>query len=163
MESKATIDQEQATVEQGVAGAENVASGNPIVKVGKKYGTDGRIPPGTQMKNQGWVISTNNEFVFIMQTEGNLVLYRVIGKPPEKEGDVFEGQAVWSTGTVVPPNPGEFFAFQWPDGNLVVYGVKGPAWNAGTQVFPGIPVALEVSTEGQLNLYKTQVVWSMPK
>jgi hypothetical protein len=56
--------------------------------------------------------------MLIMQGDGNLVLYNMMGAP------------IWSTGTV--GYPGSYFAIQ-NDGNLVVYDATGqPRWASNT-------------------------------
>lgn len=111
----------------------------------------GNIPVGTTLTQGQWVISTANTYLLIMQTDGNLVLYQVIGTPPES-GGTFTGFALWSTGTDA--NGGETFSVQ-TDGNLVVYNGDGSSvWSSGTT---GLAAAnLAVQNDGNLVLYSAQ-------
>lgn len=142
--------------------AEDVQTGISI-EVGVRISPNHQLPAGTVMRYGNWTISANQEFVLIMQGDGNLILYRVIGRPPLGNHGSFNGEAVWSTGTVS-DRKGEFFAFQYPDGNLVVYGAGSIArWTANTHALPGHAIALEVSDAGKLVLYKAEgakKVWS---
>ena len=137
-------------------------SGNNLTVGARIEAPGGRIPPGTVMRSGSlhWAISSDEEFVLIMQGDGNLVLYRVIGQPPKKQGDTFTGSPTWSTLTSGESN---FMYFQETDGNLVVYDKNNkPLWNSGSHGKPGVPIALEVSREGYLALYKAEpkMVWS---
>jgi hypothetical protein len=143
---------------------QEMGPGEVCLVVGDQVGTDGRIAAGSGLQKLQWTISKDKEFVLIMQGDGDLVLYRVVGDPPEQKGDKFLGQPVWSTNTAKPDKKGEFFAFQWPDGNLVVYGTSGWVWNSETHRIPGIAQAVEIAPlsaapTGNLLLWKTQVVW----
>jgi hypothetical protein len=63
------------------------------------------IAVGTSVpSNQSWCVSPNQEFVFIMQSDGNLVQYRVVGVPPDwAPGVTFTGEAMWSSGLLQTP------------------------------------------------------------
>lgn len=143
---------------------ENVQAGIKL-QVGVRSSPNNQLAPGTVMRPGNWAMSTNQEFVLCMQGDGNLVLYRVIGSPPAGDHGWFNGEAVWFAGTVG-DRKGELFAFQFTDGNLVVYGAGSAVrWHADTHTIPGRPVALEVSDQGKLVLYKTEgakKVWSQP-
>jgi len=132
----------------------NVSVGDQIAAPG------GNILPGTTMQLGNWAISTNEVYVLILQPDGNLVLYQVIGAPPVPNGS-FLGYAMWSTGTNVTDGPGASFAIQ-TDGNLVVYDANGNwVWQSGTEN-EAPPAELRVQTDGNLVLYDTSggVLWS---
>jgi hypothetical protein len=160
-------------METPIVDAENtavapVAAREVLMKVKKKYGDKGCIYPGTLlMADQEWVISDDEEFVLIMQSDGNLVLYRVIGPPPQKFGDQLRGRDVWSSGTVTVKR-GHRFAFQ-TDSNLVIYMENNqPVWQAQTYNPPGDPIKLEVvsfseAPMGNFRLYKSVIVWNAMK
>ncbi|WP_432944499.1 hypothetical protein ACQPXM_03060 [Kribbella sp. CA-253562] len=67
--------------------------------------------PATAQYRRSW----NNKFTFIMQKDGNAVLYQ--GKT-----------ALWSTATNV---KGSSISLQ-RDGNLVIYSGRTPVWSTGT-------------------------------
>lgn len=115
-----------------------------VIKVGT------RVP-----SNQSWCTSPNQEFVFIMQSDGNLVQYRVIGNPPDfAPGVTFNGDAMWSSGTGVRD---DVFVVQ-PDGNLVIYDTdNNPIWTSSTS---GTPSGLYVQDDGNIVLYKLVPSWS---
>ncbi|HWO20648.1 MAG TPA: hypothetical protein VNO30_17890 [Kofleriaceae bacterium] len=120
----------------------------------------GNIPPGTTMQQGNWAISANNLYVLIMQTDGNLVLYQVVGAPPTPGGS-FAGYAIWATMTNSTSDPGATFAVQ-TDGNLVVYDANQNAlWASGT-ANQAPPQELSIQTDGNLVLYDTAggVLWS---
>lgn len=117
-----------------------------IVAVGTTFVSDG-----------AWVTSQNEEYVLILQPDGNLVLYQVIGNPPPfKPGVSFMGQALWAAGTF--DNKGDTFVVQ-ADGNLVVYNSDGnPIWASNTEGI--VPIGLFVQNDGNLVLYKQAPAWA---
>ncbi len=115
------------------------------------------IAPGTTFtSNQNWVTSQNQEYVLILQDDGNLVVYQVVGNPPPfQQGSVFTGQPIWATGT--DGNPGDNFAVQ-NDGNLVIYAQNGNVlWSPNT--YNTTPVGLFMQNDGNLVLYKSVPSW----
>lgn len=124
----------------------------PVIVGDQVEVSGGNIPVGTTLTAGQWIISTANTYLLTMQTDGNLVLYQVIGTPPESGGS-FTGFALWWTGTDA--NGGKTFSVQ-TDGNLVVYDSDGsPVWSSGTV---GLPAAnLTVQNDGNLVLYSVQL------
>ncbi len=116
------------------------------------------IRVGTEVLNeQMWCTSPNEEYVFIMQSDGNLVVYRVIGNPPPfQPGSKFNGKDIWSSGTVN-AKAGRKFVVQ-ADGNLVIYDKdnKSP-WSSNTA---GVPGGLYVQDDGNVVLYKLVPSWA---
>jgi hypothetical protein len=93
-------------------------------------GPDTGLPSGSAMR------SCDGRFTFVMQGDGNLVLYQ-------------RRRAIWSTGTW--GNPGAV-AWMQGDGNLVVYGPTGRAlWDSQTWGHPG--AALAVQDDGNVVIY----------
>ncbi len=90
------------------------------------------------------VVSCDGRFVFVMQGDGNLVLYQ-------------GSRALWNTGTH--GNAGATAVMQG-DGNLVVYSPSGRAlWHAGTHGHPG--AALAVQDDGNTVIYdRGRALWS---
>jgi hypothetical protein len=94
------------------------------------------------------IVSNNGQFRFVMQNDGNLVLYR--GSSPlwasgtdgqdvefcvmQGDGNLVlylqgSGRPVWASGT--DGNPGSFLVMQ-DDGNVVIYKPNHPIWATGT-------------------------------
>ncbi|MEW6736336.1 MAG: hypothetical protein AB1489_33900 [Acidobacteriota bacterium] len=115
------------------------------------------LPNTTFTSNGMWYPSPNQEYVTILQTDGNLVLYQVIGTaPPLKQGVTFTGKALWATGTN--NNQNDTFVVQ-NDGNLVVYNSKGSAiWASNTN--GKVPVGLYLQNDGNLVLYQATPAWA---
>ncbi|MBP4046347.1 hypothetical protein [Chromobacterium violaceum] len=65
-----------------------------------------------------YLLSTNGAYQLILQSDGNLVLYRMANHHP-----------LWASGTN--GKPGCFVTMQ-DDGNLVIYEPKIPAWASNT-------------------------------
>ncbi|WP_329583310.1 DUF1906 domain-containing protein [Kitasatospora sp. NBC_01250] len=96
------------------------------------------MQPGQQLDPGNSITSTSMKIV--MQTDGNLVAYAVIGG--------HQGPAMWSTGTS--GNPGAYALMQ-RDGNLVVYRANGTGiWNTSTY---GNGNYLTVQDDGNVVLY----------
>jgi len=94
-----------------------------------------RLDPGEMLK-PGWsILSPNRLNTVVMQTDGNLVLYR-------------SGAATGLSNTN--GHPGAYAVMQAADGNLVVYGTPGP-WNSGTRYWPG--AYLDVQNDGRAVIY----------
>ncbi len=83
--------------------------------------------------------------VLIMQTDGNLVLY--------KSNEDRTGMPTWATGT----NPNGSYAIMQEDGNLVVYDSNNkPLWASNTDGHPGA----QLSVQGDGNAVIYQPVWA---
>ena len=83
------------------------------------------------------ITSNNGDFRLVMQTDGNLVLYRLS-----------DWTALWSSGTN--GNSGAFAIMQG-DGNLVVYKNTTPLWSSNTNGNPN--AYLNMQTDGNLVIY----------
>ena len=93
-----------------------------------------------------YLTSPNRAYQFVMQADGNLVLYNVSSQP------------IWASNTT--GNPGAYLVNQASDGNLVVYSASGQAlWNSGTGGYPGD--ALQVQNDGNAVIYSSggQAIW----
>jgi hypothetical protein len=96
-------------------------------------------PIGTILKNGQFISSVNGENKFVMQNDGNLVLYH-------------KDVATWSSATNGNVNA---YAKMQADGNLVVYAADGSAlWHAGTWGHPGASAV--VQDDGTVVLYTWQ-------
>ncbi|TXH77429.1 MAG: peptidase S8, partial [Lysobacteraceae bacterium] len=132
----------------------NAGAGSPNLLL---YTLGGGTPPppgcgimasGTSLPTGGSVTSCDGRFTFVIQGDGNLVLYQAgvgalwanhvygSGHTLHMQGDgnlvVYNniGQARWHTVTY--GNPGAFLAVQ-NDGNVVVYSAAGrPLWASNT-------------------------------
>jgi hypothetical protein len=113
------------------------------------------IQVGTRVpSDQYWCTSPSQEYVLIMQDDGNLVHYRVIGNPPDfAPGVTFNGEATWATGTAARNSVLDVQS----DGNLVIYDSNGkPIWKTNTS---GTPAGLYVQDDGNVVLYKLEPSW----
>ncbi len=90
--------------------------------------TDTLGPNEVLMPNES-ITSKTGEFLFIMQGDGNLVLYRLDDARP-----------LWNSRTA--GNPGAFAIMQG-DGNLVVYLGNRPLFNTRTQDNPGARLVMQ--------------------
>src|SRR5258708_7943678 len=108
------------------------------------------LQPGQQLNANDQLTSNNGLIYLVMQSDGNLVLYRTQfgralwasntwGQPVnhvimQSDGNLVAyssgGQSYWSTGTS--GHPGAFLLLQ-DDGNLVIYDSKNsPLWASNT-------------------------------
>jgi hypothetical protein len=90
------------------------------------------LQPGEVLQRGQQITANNSRFVFVFQTDGNVVLY-------------VDGRAVWATGT---NGSNAQQLIMQTDGNLVLYGpgatVAGNAiWSSGTQGHPGAFAVLQ--------------------
>lgn len=96
-----------------------------------------------------YLTSPNREYQFVMQSDGNLVLYSHSGSP------------LWNSKTEGHPGAR---AIMQGDGNLVVYAVSGQAlWSSETGGNPANDgAALDVQSDGNVVVYTTggTAVWS---
>lgn len=91
---------------------------------------------GGQTLNPGnWMFAAGGQLKLVMQTDGNLVVYR-------------RGLALWSTRTNA--HRGAYATMQ-TDGNLVVYQGRTPLWHSHTWANPGSAAALQ--PDGYLVVY----------
>ncbi len=116
------------------------------------------IPAGTVFQsNETWAASPNSEYILVLQADGNLVLYVLIGaSQPLAQGVQVNVRPLWAADTQ--GNRGDTFEVQ-SDGNLVVYRPdRSPLWasnTAGTW-----PAGLCVQDDGNLVLYKFVPAWA---
>lgn len=90
------------------------------------------------------IYSPNGQYFFVMQTDGNLVLYGPSG-------------AVWNAQTN--GTQASYMTFQ-SDGNLVVYGPGGAIWSSGS--YGNHCSTLKVQNDGKVVIYSMTgaVLWS---
>ena len=115
------------------------------------------IPVGTVFGPSSWAASPNNEYYLIMQGDGNLVLYQLVGpNSAPAQGVTLNLKSMWGTNTA--GNSDAVFAVQ-PDGNLVVYGTQvNSLWASNTN---GVwPAGLYLQDDGNLVLYGLDANWS---
>ena len=116
------------------------------------------ISPGTEFSSNGmWCSSPNSEYVLILQNDGNLVLYRVIGTPGQlKQGVTLSVSTLWRSKTA--GHKGDVAIMQ-EDGNLVVYSNPDPRSRKvlGESKTAGInPSGLYVQDDGNVVIYKLE-------
>lgn len=118
------------------------------------------VAAGTIFKsNNSWVASPNQEYVLILQTDGNLCQYQVIGNPPAPlaPGVSFNGQVLWQTTTQ--GNQNDYCLVQQSDGNFCVYPAGG-----GTALWAsnklGNPSGLFVQDDSNIVVYQNINLWS---
>lgn len=102
------------------------------------------LNPNQSLYVNQFLISPNRKYKLIMQTDGNLVLYRVRDNYP-----------LWHTQTHGQPVSR---AIMQGDGNFVLYLTNGrPVWATGTQGHPGSYLVLQ--DDGNLVIYKPVPIW----
>jgi hypothetical protein len=97
-----------------------------------------KLIPGETLVIGQELYSQNLKFVLKMQSDGNLVLYRVQ-----------DAQALWATGT---EGKGATRATMQKDGNLVLYNASVPVWASNTEKNAG--ALLKLQNDGNLVIYK---------
>jgi len=107
-------------------------SSSPSSVVGNSY-----IEPG------GCLVSPNGQYELRMQTDGNLVLYQQSQNNP-----------IWASNTAV---AGDYATLQ-TNGNLIVNGPAGAAWQSGTTSATNPLLALQ--SDGNLVVYGPNAVWA---
>lgn len=96
----------------------------------------------TLYQGSSGIFSANNQFMLVLQSDGNLVLYR-------------DSRALWATG-----RRGNYAVLQ-PDGNYVLYTSTGKAaWSTHTEN-KGINHELILQDDGNLVLYMDVGVWDI--
>lgn len=114
-------------------------------------GVGGVLPPNTSLMPVGGQTSIGAESVpysLVMQTDGNLVLYRTDQTP---------AKPTWATGT---NGQAVVRATMQADGNFVLYTAQRPVWATGTDGHPG--AQLELGEDGNLIIFDTNrtALWS---
>ena len=93
------------------------------------------LATGAYLATNDYLVSANGLYFVIMQSDGNLVIYK--GSDP-----AHQGAFVWNSG--VAPGIGEYFVIMQSDGNLVIYKGSDPAhqgafvWNSGKAPGAGV-------------------------
>ena len=91
-----------------------------------------RLPSGYYFGADNGLVSRNGNYVVVLQTDGNVVLYR------------YPGTAMWQTRTYGTPSPGDNVMLMADDGNLVVLDVNNVVrWQSGTAGNPGAFAVLQ--------------------
>lgn len=92
---------------------------------------------GEELAGGESIVSANGAYEFVMQTDGNAVVYRI------------GAGATWSSGTA---GSGDHLAMQ-TDGNVVIYSAQDrPVWFTGTSGQPG--ATLTIQDDGNLVVYR---------
>ncbi len=100
------------------------------------------LQPGETLTNGGFIQSADGVSKLVMQTDGNLVVYR-------------NGVAVWSTST----SGAERVLRMQTDGNLVIYSGATAIWSSNTSGYAGAFVRIQ--DDGNLVVYRgTEALWS---
>ena len=104
------------------------------------------LEPGQQLMHDQSITSTDGRFQLIMQTDGNLVVYRTRDRRP-----------LWATGT---QQTDAQRAIMQTDGNLVLYHINNqPVWASNTNGSPGSHLIMQ--NDGNLVIYKPNVpIWA---
>jgi hypothetical protein len=105
-----------------------------------------RLFPGQTLYHNGLLMSQDNRFRLILQTDGNLVIYRTS-----------DNRAIWATGT---QGTDVIRAVMQNDGNFVLYHVNNqPAWASNTAHAPGSYLIMQ--SDGNLVIYRPIVpIWA---
>ncbi|MHB2029706.1 MAG: hypothetical protein ACYCPT_12955 [Acidimicrobiales bacterium] len=116
------------------------------------------LTPGMTLKQNEYLESTNGEYVLLMQTDGNLVIY-YYATPSST------GVNIWNTKTKnVSGHTGPYYlGVQNTDNNIVLYSSNGALWNTNT-IGPTFAASLlKLESSGNLVYYGTNgttVLWS---
>lgn len=103
------------------------------------------LAPGEQLVLQQHLTSADNRFRFVVQADGNLVVY--FGPTPLWQSSTYGGQAM--------------VLIMQGDGNLVLYGPGfSVIWNSGTNGYPGARLVMQ--SDGNLVIYSgsTPLWWT---
>ena len=95
--------------------------------------------------------SINGEYILILQTDGNMVLYE---KVHHEDGSVILDPN-WATGTI---GENSWYAAMQEDGNFVLYDIAGAAlWQSDTDGKPGS--FLQLQDDGNLVINEISHAW----
>lgn len=101
------------------------------------------LDPGEKLVKGQYLKSTNGEYQFVLQDDGNLVLYG-------------RGRALWASNT---NSYAASNVIMQSDGNLVLYGYPNAIWHSGTYNNPG--ARLIVQNDGNVVIYLGQkAIWA---
>ena len=109
-----------------------------------------RLNPGEYMTPGNILVSHNGKYIFMLQTDGNIVLRKV-----EKNG---KKKVLWSSGT---SKYNVTKLIMQHDGNLVLYLHRHASWSTGTGGHPG--AFLVVQDDGNVVIYTKdgkKPIWS---
>jgi hypothetical protein len=125
---------------QGVKGIKDSAA--EAVTTARALGKD-YLNPGEQLLRGEWLTSHNGQYIFVLQDDGNLVLYGPTGP-------------LWASNTA---GRSVRTAIMQHDGNLVMYGYDGQSvWDSNT---PGQPLSwLTLQDDGKVVIYRSGAVWA---
>lgn len=123
----------QETVQASRAGRGDATSPAPASVPSSREGT---LPGGTVLDQGSTVRSPAGTYRFVMQTDGNAVVYDR------------SNRVRWNSRTFV---AGSSFTMQG-DGNAVIYGAGRPVWNSGTDGARG--ARLDMQDDGNLVVYR---------
>nr|WP_113755901.1 lectin [Brevibacillus laterosporus] len=99
--------------------------------------------PGEKLVKGQYLKSSNGEYQFVLQDDGNLVLYG-------------RGRALWASNT---NGSATSNVIMQGDGNLVIYGYPNAIWHSGTYNNPG--ARLIVQNDGNVVIYLGQkAIWA---
>ena len=142
-----TVQNDGNVVLYNTAGQAVWSSGTVVPATPATPATPGRLLAGQGLLAGQSIHSSDNRFQFIMQADGNLVLY-----------DPYN-QALWASGTAGHHNVWD--VIMQSDGNLVVYDAHGHAiWASNTACKPG--ATLTAQTDGNVVIYDTggKALWA---
>ncbi len=114
------------------------------------YAKGNRLNPGEYMTPGNILVSHNGKYIFMLQTDGNIVLRKV-----KKNG---QKVVLWSSGT---SKYNVTKLIMQHDGNLVLYLHRHASWSTGTSGHPG--AFLVVQDDGNVVIYSRdgrKPVWS---
>lgn len=105
------------------------------------------LSAGQELAVGGQLLAPNGKAKLVMQSDGNLVVYRTKGPDP----------ALWGAGT---ENSGAVRAVMQDDGNFVLYNPVSAVWHTQTDGNPGAWV--QIQDDGNLVVYKADStpLWS---
>jgi peptidoglycan-N-acetylglucosamine deacetylase len=120
------------------------AAAGPVSAEQTSAAVTDQLLAGQRLSRDEQLVSSNGTFRFVMQGDGNVVLYAPVG-------------ALWWTGTFV---PGTVLTMQ-EDGNLVAYAPDGrPVWFTGTRGSGATRLVMQ--SDGNAVLYRSdgRAVWA---
>ena len=111
------------------------------------------IPVGTTVTSNTYAASPNNQYILVMQNDGDLALYQTYGGASTLSSPAL----LWHTNTSV----SESYYVVQPDGNLVVYSPTGTVQWASGSSSPWV-FGLCIQDDGNVVLYGLTNFHSMP-
>jgi len=102
-----------------------------------------RLHENEQLTKGQWIRSNNGQYTFILQDDGNVVLYG-------------RGRALWASNT---NGQAVNNLIMQSDGNLVAYGYPHAIWSSGTYNWPG--AYLVIQDDGNAVIYiGRRAIWA---